>query len=144
MQGCRRVPDTRVTATARRLLPALLLLYAAASLIHFLHNGLYLSAYPNLPPRWTPTQVYAAWLCLTLVGLGGYLLYRQGWRARGLGVLMLYALAGFGGLLHYTRAPLAHHSSAMNGTIWAETGAAALLLAELVFLAMHKLKSQRA
>jgi hypothetical protein len=37
-------------ARAAGLLPALLLLYAGTSLLHFAHNARYLTDYPNLPP----------------------------------------------------------------------------------------------
>ena len=49
-------------------------------------------------------------------------------------VLGLYAALGFAGLLHYTRAPMAHHSAMMNLTIWAEAATAALLLSNVAAL----------
>ena len=54
----------------------------------------------------------------------------------------MYAAAGFGGLLHYTRAPFAHHTAAMNLTICTETATAALLLLDLIAMAMYKLKPE--
>jgi hypothetical protein len=68
------------------------------------------------------------------LGLAGYGLYRFGPRAIGLLVLGLYATLGFGGLLHYTRAPMAHHSAMMNLTIWVEALAGSLLLANVLML----------
>ena len=65
---------------------------------------------------------------MAAVGVGGYALYRGGWRLAGLLLLGAYAVSGFDGLLHYTRAPLAAHTAAMNFTIWFEVLAAALLL----------------
>jgi len=109
-------------------------LYAAATLLHFAHNAEYLAQYPNLPASWTPGEVYAAWFCVTALGVGGYALYGLWRRKIGLTVLGVYALLGFGGLLHYTRAPIGHHSPMMNLTIWAEAVAGALLLANVVFL----------
>ena len=123
-----------------RALPWLLGLYAAATLAHFAHNGVYLHDYPNLPPQWSPAEVYAAWGVLSLLGLCGYLLYRTRQRGLGLALLAVYALAGFGGLLHYGRAPPAQHSAAMNLTICSEALAAALLLGDLTLIAVHKLK----
>lgn len=121
-------------------MPWLLLAYAAASLWHFVHNGAYLQHYPNLPPTWLPRDVYAAGAGLALLGLYGYLLYRRGLKVPGLSLLMLYAAAGFAGLLHYTRAPPSHHTATMNLTICAETASAALLLLDLVAVAVYKLK----
>lgn len=116
------------TPFGSRTLPWIFLLYAAATLLHFAHNAEYLAEYPNLPPSWSRAEVYGAWCCLMAFGIVGFALYRVGQRI-GLLLLCLYALLGFGGLLHYTRAPVAHHSVMMNVTIWAEAVAGALLLA---------------
>lgn len=117
-------------------LPWVFILYAATTLLHFVHNAEYLTQYPHLPPSWSRSDVYGAWCCLMAVGLLGYGLYRFGRRNIGLTVLGLYAILGFGGLLHYTRAPVAHHSAMMNITIWAEAVAGTLLLATVVTLAV--------
>lgn len=115
-------------------LPWVFILYAATTLLHFAHNAQYLTQYPHLPPSWTQAEVYGAWCCLMAVGLLGLGLYRSGRRRTGLSVLGLYALSGFGGLLHYTRAPMTYHSAMMNVTIWAEAVAGALLLANVFML----------
>jgi hypothetical protein len=115
-------------------LPWLFALYAAATLLHFAHNAEYLAQYPNLPTSWSRAEVYAAWCCVMALGLVGYGLYARGHRNIGLTILGLYAALGFGGLLHYTRAPMAHHSAMMNVTIWAEAVAGTLLLANVMLL----------
>jgi hypothetical protein len=115
-------------------LPWLFALYAAATLLHFAHNAEYLAHYPNLPTSWSRAEVYAAWGCVMTLGLVGYGLYAFGHRNIGLTMLGLYAALGFGGLLHYTRAPMTHHSTMMNVTIWAEAAAGTLLLANVVLL----------
>lgn len=120
---------------ATQMMPWLLALYAAASLLHFTHNAEYLGQYPNLPASWSRADVYLAWCGVTSVGLAGYVLYRSGYRRVGLSVLAIYGALGFGGLLHYTRAPFAHHSAAMNFTIWAEVAAAAVFLLSLAGIA---------
>lgn len=118
-----------------QMLPWSLAIYAAASLLHFAHNAQYLARYPNLPASWTRSDVYLAWCCVTAIGLLGYLLYRRGALRVGLSVLAIYACLGLDGLLHYTRAPIAHHSAAMNLTIWAEAIAAGMLLINLARVA---------
>jgi hypothetical protein len=120
---------------AKRALPGLLILCAAVSFWHFAHNAEYLAQYPNLPSSWSRADIYVAWCCVTTLGVVGYLLYFRGNRVVGLTFLALYAVLGFGGLLHYTRSPLAHHSSMMNVTIWAEAIAAALLLTDIALVA---------
>jgi hypothetical protein len=132
-----------VSDTARRAngaLPWLLLLYASASLLHFAHNAEYLARYPNLPPSWSRADVYLAWCAVTALGVAGYLIYRRGHRAFGLTLLSVYAGLGFGGLLHYTRAPVDHHSTMMNVTIWTEVAAAALVLMNLAGIATQGLR----
>jgi hypothetical protein len=119
----------------RRALPWLLLLYCAASLLHFWHNAEYVADYPNLP-RWiTGASVYATWLVIALFGLTGYLLFRRRHRMVGLGLLAVYAAFGFDGLLHYTRAPLSAHTLAMNVTILAEVITAGVALSVVAWLA---------
>jgi hypothetical protein len=108
---------------------ACLLGYAAASLLHHVHNAEFLAEYPNLPASLTRGGVYAAWLGEALVGLAGYLLLGKGWPRSGLLLIGLYALTGFAGLAHYYAAPVAAHSLAMNATILLEVIAASLLLA---------------
>jgi hypothetical protein len=127
---------------AGQFLPWLLVVYAAASLLHFAHNAEHLAQYPNLPASWSRNDVYVAWCCVTLPGVAGYVLYRRGSRRLGLALMSLYAALGFGGLLHYTRAPLAHHSATMNATIWAEAATAALLLMSLAGVAARTLRAR--
>jgi hypothetical protein len=115
------------TAGSRWLLPALLA-YAAASLFHHLHNGLFLASYPNLPAWLSPARVYAAWGVVTAVGVLGYLLLRLRRRSSGLVILGVYAILGLAGLDHYARAPLAAHSRMMNLSIGCEVATALLLL----------------
>ena len=110
----------------------MLLLYLAASLLHFVHNAEYLADYPNLPAWLGRGDVYLVWLGLAAVGVVGYAFYRGGWRLAGLVLLGAYAAPGFGGLLHYTRAPFAAYTSAMNFTIWFEFVAAGLLLLAVI------------
>lgn len=131
----------RVGAPAASALPWSLVLYASASLLHFTHNAEYLALYPNLPPSWSRADVYLAWCFLTALGVAGYVVFRRGYRAVGLAVLCVYAGLGFDGLLHYTRAPVDHHSTMMNVTIWAEAVAAALVLVNLAAIAAHREKA---
>ena len=126
-----RLPD-------RPWLGGLLLLYLAASLLHFVHNAEYLGDYPNLPAWLGRADVYFAWLALAAVGAAGWVLYRIGRRLAGLVLIGGYAAFGFDGLLHYTRAPFAAHTPAMNFTIWFEVAAAALLLLGVLTLVVTR------
>jgi hypothetical protein len=111
-----------------RILPALLLLYGVASLVHFAHNAESLADYPNLPTWLTRAQVYAVWLGITALGVLGYVLARTRYPRMGLSVLTVYAALGLDGLAHYTRAPFTAHTAGMNFTILFEVVAAMLVL----------------
>lgn len=126
------------TSLSAAVLPGLLLLYGATSLLHFAHNARYLADYPNLPAWLSPREVAASWCAITLLGGAGFFLYRRVHRTAGLVLLCAYALIGFDGLLHYGRAPIGAHTALMNFTIWAEVLAAALLFADLCVLGLGR------
>jgi len=111
-----------------RSLTICLLAYAAASLLHHMHNAEFLADYPNMPAWLTREKVYLVWLGETLIGAAGYVLVRAGHRAAGSLLIGLYALAGFGGLDHYAVAPFSAHTATMHFTIALEVVAAAFLL----------------
>lgn len=116
------------------VLLALMTLYGAASLLHFVHNAVYIQDYPNLPKWITPLGVCASWCAIAVIGALGYWLYRKVSRAYGLMIIALYALLGFVGLDHYALAPIGAHSVAMNATIIAEVAAASALLVFIAFI----------
>ncbi len=123
----------------RNRLTILLLMYLAASLLHFAHNAEYLSNYPNLPTWLTRSHVYLAWLGSAAIGVCGLVFYLRGWLAFGLLMIGSYAALGFDGLAHYSRAPFSAHTDTMNLTIWLEVVAAAVLLVAVVFAAVGRL-----
>ena len=122
-----------------RSLLALVIVHAAASLVHFVHNATFLADYPNMPGWISPAVVYGVWLAQAAVGAAGVLLFLRG-RTIGLALIALYAVFGFGGLDHYTLAPIAAHTPAMNATIWLESATGAILL---VFVAWRIVGSRR-
>jgi len=107
---------------------ALLVACAVATLLHHAHNAEFLDQYPNLPAWLSPMRVYAAWLAATVIGFGGYLLLRRGYRAAGIALLVLYGCYGLDGLVHYLLAPMSAHTPVMNLSIWFEAAAGAALL----------------
>ena len=54
-----------------KLLPGLLALYGLTSLLHFMHNAVYLHDYPNLPAWLTAAGVVGAWLVVATIGVLG-------------------------------------------------------------------------
>jgi len=111
-----------------RTLLALVLVHAAASLVHFVHNATFLADYPNMPIWITPGGIYAVWLAEAAVGAAGVWLFLRG-RMIGLALIAIYAVLGFAGLDHYMLAPISAHTVAMNATIWLETVTGVVLLA---------------
>src|SRR5688572_20865667 len=128
-------------ATRLDFLPVLMLAYCAASLMHFVHNGVFIEDYPNLPATLSPALVYATWLGITSIGIAGYLLLRRGFHLLGLMVVGVYAALGFDGLAHYTLAPLSDHTLAMNLSIWLEVLTAAALLIVVARRLAHRMRS---
>ena len=115
-----------------RVLPALLLVYCVASLVHFTHNAEFLNDYPNLPAWLTRAQVYLVWIAITLTGVVGYLLAHTRYPRAGLSILTVYAGLGLDGLAHYSRAPFDAHTAMMNFTILFEVAAAIAVLAAIL------------
>jgi hypothetical protein len=126
-------------STRHRSVLALVLVHAAASLVHFAHNATFLADYPNMPAWLSPAGVYAVWLAQAAVGAAGVLLFLRG-RSIGLALVAVYAVLGFAGLDHYVLAPMSTHTVAMNATIWLEFATGMLLL---VFVAWQ-MRSLRA
>ncbi|MFL6547396.1 MAG: hypothetical protein ACJ8OJ_01805, partial [Povalibacter sp.] len=110
----------------------LLLLYAAASLLHFIHNAEYLAAYPGLPVSWSRFGVYGAWIAMSSVGVIGWVLLRRGYEWLGLLLLTGYAALGMDSLGHYVLASFSQHTLMMNATILLEVTAATLVMIEVV------------
>jgi hypothetical protein len=119
------------------LLP-LMLIYGAASLLHFFHNAVYLHDYPNLPAWLTSGGVWAAWLVVAATGVVGYWIYSRRSRAGGLLLIAVYAAFGLAGLDHYTVAPVAAHSVAMNLTILLEAVTAVVLLVNVALALVQR------
>jgi hypothetical protein len=102
--------------------------YCIASLLHFVHNGVFLEDYPNLPSSITVGAICWAWLSIASIGGVGWLLLRFERIAAGLLFVGMYACLGFDGLAHYSVAPISSHTLWMNATIWLEVFTAAILL----------------
>lgn len=117
--------------STNRLLLLLLGVYAAVSLIHFVHNAEFVDAYPGLPASWSRGGVYIAWLAMTAIGGVGALLVYRGHELMGLILLAVYAALGLDSLGHYVVAPFSAHTAVMNTTILLEVAAAGLVLLEV-------------
>ena len=122
---------------------ALVAIYCAASLVHFVHNAQFISEYPNLPASLTSSKVYLAWIAVTSVGAIGVALAGSGRHVFGLVLIAGYAALGFAGLDHYVLAPVSAHTLAMNATILLEVACAAVVLGYAAKLLHHGLRIAR-
>ena len=127
--------------TAHRNLLVSLLVYGAASLMHFIHNAEFIAHYPGLPTSWTREGVYLAWLGMTAVGVCGWWVLSRGYQIAGLLVLVVYALLGLDSLGHYVVAPFSAHTLTMNVTILLEVSAGAVVLALAVKVIVARVRS---
>jgi len=109
-------------------LPIILLVYCSASLLHFIHNAVFIDAYPNLPGWISAVGVYITWFGITGIGIAGYSLIRYGKRFIGLVTCAVYGAIGLDGLGHYSLAPISAHTFTMNLTIWLEAITAVIVL----------------
>jgi hypothetical protein len=126
-------------ASRPKLIAAALLIYAAASLLHHLHNAAFVADYPDMSAGLTPRAIYIAWLAATALGAAGYLGLRR-YPLLGCTLLALYGAYGLGALLHYRLAPPSAHTLAMNATIVLEALMAAILLIATLALAWRRVR----
>jgi len=105
-----------------------LIIYCSASLLHFIHNGVFIDEYPNLPGWISTNGVYLTWFGITGIGIVGYLLMHHGKRFIGLVTCGIYGAIGLDGLGHYSLAPISAHTFTMNFTIWLEAISAIIVL----------------
>ena len=128
----------RMVGSARmpRHVLALVMVYFAASLAHFVHNAEFIAFYPNMPASITRETVYLAWLAIASVGVAGIVAARFGWSAVGALLLGAYGALGLDGLLHYTLALCSEHTLTANLTIWFEalTGLALATASSLLLM----------
>ena len=110
----------------------LLLLYAAASLLHFIHNAEFLSAYPGLPASWSRWTIYFAWVAMTSIGVLGWILLQRRYEWPGLLLLAGYAALGMDSLGHYVVGSFTQHTLMMNAGILTEVIAATLVMFEVL------------
>ena len=126
--------------TPPRHLLALMALYCAASLAHFVHNARFLADYPNMPAWLTPLQVMGAWLVVTAPGVLGLLLLRMRWPLAGLLLIGVCACLGFDGLAHYTLAPMGPPRLALTLTMGSVGVAAAVRGGPTALLVLKRLR----
>lgn len=121
-----------------------MLAHCCASLLHFVHNGVFVDEYPNLPSSITVPVIIWTWLGITAIGVAGCIVLRSGREIAGLGLIAAYAAFGFDGFAHYSLAAMAAHTLMMNVTIWSEAMTAVVLLLVVGKRSLRLLRTARA
>jgi len=114
------------------MLLATLLVYTCATTTHFIHNGLSLARYPDMPDWISRTGVILTLMGVLAVGAVGYVLYHYGLNLTGLILIGVYAALGFDGLAHDSLASFSSHSPIMNFTILFAVSSAGVLVIALL------------
>lgn len=92
---------------------------AFVTAFHYTDNYLSIDEYPA--PDWVQREiVYIAWSLLTLVGIAGYLFYRDGKAVAGGMYLLVYSYTGISSLAHYLYGPLDEFTLKMHVLVWAD------------------------
>jgi len=109
----------------RRLVAANLITSGA----HFLHNAVFLDAYPGPPWITGPWFVVVAWCVVASVLVQGYRWHRDGRGGRALAAILAFSASCFFVFGHYLYGPPADFDLITNALIFAEgIGGAALLV----------------
>jgi hypothetical protein len=120
---------------SRRLIIGALIASVVSTAIHYLDNAIYIDHYPQ--PDWiNPELVYIVWSLLTLIGIAGYLFFKEGrYLSSGL-YLLVYSYTGLSSLGHYLYGSLHDFSAKMHLLIAADalTGALVAVIAVRLLL----------
>lgn len=126
-----------MNAPSLRLVKGVLLVSVASTAIHYTDNYIYIDEYPQ-PDYINHELIALAWVLLTLIGIAGYLFYRDGKRGPAAAYLFVYSYTGLSSLGHYVFG--GHFSTKMHVLIWLDgiTGAAVALCALWILVAGRK------
>jgi hypothetical protein len=111
------------TTTVRNVLIASIVI----TLLHYTDNYVSIDEYPQ--PGWIHGQtIWLAWSLFTLVGIAGYLMYRDGRPGAAAVYLLVYSLTGLSSLGHYQSGSIDEFTTRMHVFIWTD-GLVGLLVA---------------
>ena len=110
----------------------------ASTAIHYTDNYLYVDEYPQ-PDYINRELIVLAWFLLTLVGIAGYLFYRDGKPAAAVAYLLVYSYTGLSSLGHYAFGDMGEFSTKMHVLIWMDGIAGLVVVAcALWILGAHR------
>ena len=113
--------------TLNKRLIAIVVLNIFSSILHYVHNVMYFSHYPE--PDWlSPQLVDYFWFFMTPIGIYGLVLALKTKRAKGGWWLYAYAAMGLLSLLHYNIETDNVMTVTMHSFIWFQAIAALILI----------------
>ena len=85
----------------------------AATAIHYTDNYLFIEDYPQ--PDWIAQEtIYVTWALFTLIGIAGYLFFRDEKPVAAAAYLLVYSYTGLSSLGHYAFGSMEQFSSKMH------------------------------
>jgi drug/metabolite transporter (DMT)-like permease len=85
---------------SRRSVSGALVASVVSTAVHYTDNAIYVEHYPQ--PDWiNPELVYIVWSLLTLIGIAGYLFFREGRHLPAGLYLLVYSYTGISSAGHY-------------------------------------------
>lgn len=108
----------------------------ASTAVHYTDNYINIDEYPQ-PDYINHEMIVVVWILLTLLGVAGYLFFRDEKRVPAGIYLLLYSYTGLSSLGHFAFGSMGEFSTRMHLTIWLDglTGAAVAICAVWVLIA---------
>lgn len=144
----RRVRTGRVPTNRSLLILKIMIAYSVASTtVHYTHNFIYASEYPPVPLFFPNDLAYRIGIAvfyplLTIVGIWGYFLYRQGRWRDAVQAIAAYALLGFTTIFHYAGG-VPRIPALFTVTIYTDFTSGSLLLGFSLWLYRTDLQARR-
>ena len=113
--------------------------------IHFTDNYIYVDEYPQ-PDYINREFVLFAWVFFTLVGVAGYLFYRDGKLAPATAYVLIYSYTGLSSLGHYFFGSFDEFTTKMHVLIWMDgiTGTSVAICGVWIWAARRRVTASRA
>ncbi|HVF52581.1 MAG TPA: hypothetical protein VNC78_03130 [Actinomycetota bacterium] len=105
--------------------------------LHYTDNYISIEDYPQ--PDWIHREtILIAWSLLTLIGIGGYMMFRDG-RSLSAGLyLLVYSYTGLSSLGHYPYGSAGEFSAKMHVFIWTDALVGALVAICAVWILLSR------
>lgn len=111
--------EARVKTPSKSVVQGVLIASIIVTALHYTHNYLFIEEYPQ--PDWIHREtIYITWSLLTLVGIAGYMLFREGRLVAAGAYLLVYSYTGTSSLGHYPYGNPGDFTTVMHLFIWTD------------------------